>query len=155
VNGMLACQGGVGPKPEVCNGIDDNCNGQVDEAPLADAPPAGQNGCWNDPPTSAMPGTFHNLSWCPPMGATANANGTLTAPGTKGTLACAGAAGWVCQGAKEPSPEVCDGLDNNCNGQVDENVTGIGQPCGSNVGECKQGVTSCAGGVIVCMGAVG
>ena len=30
VMGVLQCQGGVGPNSEVCNGVDDNCDGTVD-----------------------------------------------------------------------------------------------------------------------------
>jgi hypothetical protein len=43
-----------------------------------------------------------------------------------------------------PSAEVCDGLDNNCNGEVDESLT---QQCGiSNVGECSYGTQTCSAG---------
>jgi hypothetical protein len=34
--------GGPGPDPEICNGIDDNCNGQVDEEPVA------SNSCFSE-----------------------------------------------------------------------------------------------------------
>jgi hypothetical protein len=152
VNGALVCQGGNGPQPEVCDGIDNNCNGQADEAPLADAPPGNQNGCWTDPGNCC---TFQNLAWCPPAGATCNGNGTLTSPCNKGTLVCAGAAHWVCQGPKGPAPETCDGVDNNCNGGVDDgNLPGVGAVCGSDTGECKAGVTTCVGGVLDCAGDV-
>ena len=41
-----------------------------------------------------------------------------------------------------PAPEVCDGLDNNCNGMVDE---GLGQlTCG--LGACRRTVEACVGG---------
>ncbi|MFO0588589.1 MAG: MopE-related protein [Polyangiaceae bacterium] len=152
VNGALICQGGTGPQAEVCDGLDNNCNGVVDDAPLADAPAQGMNGCW------ALPGnccTFKNLQWCPPPGADCTGAGTLTPPCGAGTLACAGAAGWVCQGSKGPAAETCDGLDNNCNGQVDDgSLPQVGTVCGSDTGECKTGVLACAGGVLDCVGDV-
>jgi len=48
--------------------------------------------------------------------------------------------------------EVCDGKDNNCNGDVDEGVTGTGQACTSGTGACEAaGVTVCdVSGAIVC-----
>ena len=152
VNGALSCQGGNGPQAEVCDGLDNNCNGVVDDAPLADAPPAGMNGCWTLPGNCC---TFLNLSWCPPPGGNCNDVGSLTPPCATGTIACAGAGGWVCQGSKGPAPETCDGLDNNCNGAVDDgSLPQVGNLCGSDVGECKSGVLACAVGVLDCVGDV-
>jgi len=154
VNGALVCQGGVGPSPEICDGLDNNCNGTVDDPPLADAPAV--NGCWNDPVGPCNPTcTFANLAWCPPMGANCFDNGSLLAPCNKGTIVCAGTAGWVCQGPKEPAPEVCDGIDNDCDGAIDDGVQGVGTPCGSDVGECVPGVQQCVGGFIDCVGETG
>lgn len=37
-----------------------------------------------------------------------------------------------------PSPEICNGIDDDCNGKVDDNLVQT-QACGSNTGECRQG----------------
>ncbi len=42
------------------------------------------------------------------------------------------------------SVELCDGLDDNCNGAIDEEY-GIGQSCSSAGATCSTGVTACAG----------
>lgn len=101
------------PRKEVCNGVDDNCDGKIDE------------------------------KW--PL---------LGVPCAKGTGACTGTGVFVCNEsgigvhctakAGDPSPEVCDGKDNDCDGKIDENWPLLGASCNGGVGECKRA------GVFVC-----
>jgi hypothetical protein len=46
--------------------------------------------------------------------------------------------------------ELCEGRDNDCDGETDEDCPlcqeGIGQPCGSNIGQCTSGLQTCSGG---------
>ena len=107
--GAISCSGGIEPKPETCNGIDDDCNGQVDD---------------NVPNVGAACGSS-NTAPCQ-LGAWQCANGKMT-----------------CAGNLEPQAEVCDGIDNNCNGQVDDSVPGSGDPCGTPQDSCVVGVMKC------------
>ncbi|MDB4959359.1 MAG: Myxococcales trans domain protein, partial [Myxococcales bacterium] len=120
-NGMTVCSDNTGNNVEVCNGIDDNCNGQTDEGN-----PGGGGTCGSSIGV-CTPGTFQ----C-----------------QMGVLNCVG--------GNQGGPELCNGLDDNCNGVVDDMVVNVGQQCGTtNVGECDYGQTICVSGSLQCAGAIG
>ena len=62
-----------------------------------------------------------------------------------------------CEGYQVPGVELCNGRDDSCDGVVDNDPQDpeIGQPCGTNVGRCKKGVTRCVDGQLTCVGEVG
>jgi hypothetical protein len=135
VSGDLTCQGGVGPQPEVCDGVDNDCDGSTDELPLADAPAAGEIGCWTLPGSCCSFATPPAVTWCPPAGATCVGNGTLSPPCNHGFIACSGGT-WSCEAAQEPSTEICNGIDDNCDGSVDEGeLCPAGRSC--TAGACR------------------
>ena len=82
---------------------------------------------------------------CKPAGATCNSSQSCCGSGgrTKGVCVKApGAKFGVCC-SSTATTEVCDGRDNNCNGQIDENLGST--TCGN--GTCAHTVQNCVGGV--------
>ncbi len=130
INGYwdTTCSGEVLPQPEICDGLDNNCNDQVDEG--FECKTGNTRPCYDG------------------------------SAGTQGVGICRGGTQtcnncqWdtTCNGEVLPQSEICDGLDNNCNGQVDE-----GFPCRmDDTRPCydgpagTQGVGICRGGTQAC-----
>jgi hypothetical protein len=131
------CLNEVTPQEEVCDRLDNNCDGQVDEGLLnacgtCGAPPAEICGDGLD---NNCDGTIDETSaGCHCDGRT-NQPCYSGPPQTLGVGVCRGGradcmpdGNWgPCRGEVLPSEEICDGLDNNCNGLVDE---GVRNACG-------------------------
>jgi hypothetical protein len=116
------CQGAVLPAAELCNSIDDDCNGRVDDGFERDGTKctAGQGECLAE-------GKFA----CSPDGSASVCSAT----------------------AKEPRDEICDGKDNDCNGQIDDgDIAGTGMACQTGqAGACAAGTKQCVAGAVKCM----
>jgi hypothetical protein len=163
---------------EVCNAVDDNCNGSTDEGLATqlyytDADSDGFGAIASTGLASCGPvaGRVTNHTDCDDANAAIkptateacnnvddNCNGTVdegnpgggAACGTgqlgvcaAGTMTCtAGAV--ACARNVGPTTEVCNGLDDNCNGTADEGFTGLGVACSAGVGVClRNGTTVC------------
>jgi MYXO-CTERM domain-containing protein len=171
VDGNVACVPDQLPTPELCNGLDDDCDDQIDQGnPEGDQRcDTGRRGVCADGRTMCRNGAVQ----CDPIGMPTDevcdgldndCDGTADEglgigepcqtdlPGVcgPGQRACEGGA-VICAPLTPASPEVCDGLDNDCNALVDDGVVGIGEVCGTGrVGDCARGITACEGGVQIC-----
>jgi hypothetical protein len=124
---------------EVCDGLDNNCNGVVDEGGVCDTGVCGNSAAESG---EACDGPDLRGQSC-----------TSFSGFTGGTLACSPSCQFdfsACTGCI-PTPEVCDGLDNNCNGVVDEGFNLSSDPfncggCGNVCPDGPSGTKACMAG---------
>jgi MYXO-CTERM domain-containing protein len=98
---------------EVCNGIDDDCDTRIDERDNAGNPL--QRSCYTGP------GGTQNVGVC-----------------RAGTEVCVGGSfSGTCNGQVLPGTEICDGLNNDCDGQTDEGFDADGDGVSTCAGDCN------------------
>ena len=125
-----ACEKQILPQEERCNLQDDDCDGKVDE----DIP-----GCKEK--EVCKKGDFKPC-YKPAKGCLLQKNGTYQCKGNcrAGTQTCTNTLVYpeACSGEVIPEPERCNGADDDCDGQTDEDFKQLGQPCSAGSGACKK-----------------
>ncbi|MGB0590834.1 MAG: putative metal-binding motif-containing protein [Myxococcota bacterium] len=116
-NGLSACEGDA-PAAEECNALDDDCDGATDE----DFPELGQP-CDGDDADLCQGGTW----------------------------SCADDGTTICTDSDSVAGELCNALDDDCDGATDEDFAELGQPCdGADVDLCEDGLWTCDGAGVSC-----
>ncbi|MEE2643382.1 MAG: prenyltransferase/squalene oxidase repeat-containing protein [Myxococcota bacterium] len=176
--GELACIRADAPEDEVCDGVDNDCNGLTDEGnPGGDLPcQIDGGGACGEGVTRCVDGIVRcirsvepGIELCDgrdndcdgerdegnPEGGEACILNDRQGLCSLGETSCVGGAVQCIPRQAGPLPEICDGLDNNCNGQVDEQlpgevpIPGVGEACET---ACGVGLTVCALGELRCDG---
>jgi hypothetical protein len=141
--GRSLCESMTAAAGEICNALDDDCDGTTDEASTVACFPEGVAGCEPDGEDG-----FTCVGLC-----------------RSGESACVGGELQACSGQIEPAAaDACEGMDEDCDGEVDEGCdcrNDSTQPCyggptdTAGVGTCRRGTQTCVNGAFgACSGAI-
>ncbi|MCU0671411.1 MAG: MopE-related protein [Myxococcota bacterium] len=164
-------EGAPAASDATCNAVDDDCNGAVDEDFVTSATSCGTGACASTGATSCVSGAV--VDSCEEGTPAANdascndvdddCNGAVdedfvTSATSCGTGACAATGATSCvsgavvdscsEGTPAASDATCNGVDDDCNGAVDEDFVTSETSCGAGV--CAStGTRSCVSGAVV------
>jgi hypothetical protein len=171
--GDTCVAGTPGPDDTSCDGVDNDCNGATDDGYVATPTSCGVGGCAATGTTTCVAGTEGDT--CTPGtpgpddtscdGVDNDCNGAtddgyVSTPTSCGAGACAATGNTTCVAGTEgdtctpgaPSAEICNNVDDDCDGTVDDGNPGGGAFCSTGQpGVCDAGTITCQGGNLECV----